>query len=55
MAFKMRSNPIKRNFKQAPLKKMSFQDFKDIGKLQADSKKAAEKKDPTMKDTILGK
>ena len=43
MAFKMRSNPIKRNFKQAPLKKMSFQDFKDIGKLSEDSKQLSKK------------
>ena len=38
-----RSNPIKRNFKQAPLKKMSFQDFKDIGKLSEDSKQLSKK------------
>ena len=54
MAFKMRSNPIKRNFKQAPLKKMSFQDFKEVGKLSADSKKLAKKasQDPKLTDLL---
>ena len=41
--------------KKTPLKKMDFKDFQSLGKMQADSKKAAEKKDLTMKDVILGK
>ena len=54
MAFKMRSNPIKRNFKKAPIKKMSFQDFKEVGKLSADSKQLAKKasKDPKITDLL---
>ena len=54
MAFKMKKFSGFGN-KKTPLKKMDFKDFQSLGKLQADSKKAAEKKDLTMKDVILGK
>ena len=40
--------------KSGPLKKMSFQDFKEVGKLSADSKKLAKKasQDPKVTDFL---
>ena len=39
---------------KSPAKKMSFQDFKDVGKLSADSKQLAKKasKDPKVTDLL---